>query len=335
MSANDYLRDATIRHEIGLHGLASGTVRKVLGLLAAGEKDLEAQIRRRLSWIADRGYDASDFTLRRLEANLLEIRKALREAYQAAGRELRSDLKALAGDESGFQTSLLSSALPAEIRSAISIIKPAAAELGAIVESRPFQGALLKDWARQLEQSAYTKVRGAVRHGMLLGESIDNIVRRVRGTKAQGFRDGVLAISRREAETVVRTAVSHVAASVKDDVMAANADILRGVVWLGTLDTRTCPVCGIRDGKLYTATDHRPIDHGIPWGAGPGRMHMQDRCTSLPQLKSLRELGFNAEDYPPATRASMNGQVSDRLDFAEWVKTQTAEVQAKVAKARR
>lgn len=329
MTANEALRDLYLRHDIGLHGLQTAAVRKILGLLSASERDIERQIRTRLGWIADRGYNASDFTLRRLEENLLEVRRTMREAYRALGRELRSDLVTLAGREGEWVAQSLSTPVPIELRAVITSIRLDATQLRAIVDSRPFQGALLKDWARQLEQTAYAKVRGAIRQGLLQSETIDQIVRRLRGTKAAKFADGILALSRREAETIVRTAVAHVAQTVRDDTLQANADVLRGVQWVGTLDSRTCPVCSIRDGLTYTL-DHKPQGHGIPWGAGPGRMHHQDRCTSAPVLKSWRELGFDRGELPEGTRASMSGQVPASTTFADWIAKQSAEVQDEV-----
>jgi hypothetical protein len=111
--------------------------------------------------------------------------------------------------------------------------------LNAIVNKQPFQGALLKDWAAKLGEDTFHAVRGAVRQGLLQGEAIGDIVRRLRGTKANGFKDGVLAIQRRNAEAVVRTAVSSVANSAREATWKANDDLVKGVQWVSTLDDRT------------------------------------------------------------------------------------------------
>jgi SPP1 gp7 family putative phage head morphogenesis protein len=334
VSVNDAIRDRLIRRDVWLDRYADSTVRKILGLLAISERDIEAQIRARFAWIADRGYDASDFTLRRLEANLREVRRVLRDAYVAAGRELRADLVALAKDETEATVRAIGGALPAAIEARLSLLRLSGPLLRAIVESRPFQGALLRDWARQLEVAAYTKLRGAIRQGLAQAETIDQIVRRVRGTRKNRYRDGILALTRREAETIVRTSVSHVAQAVREDTYQANSDLVRSIVWLSTLDMRTTSQCQIRDGREYTL-DHRPIGHAIPWGAGPGRLHFQCRSASTPRLKSWRELGFDVNELDAGTRASMNGQVPAATTFGSWITRQPADVQDEVLGKRR
>lgn len=53
------------------------------------------------------------------------------------------------------------------------------------------------------------------------------------------------------------------------------------------------------------------------------------RCTLTPLLKSWEELGMDLPEFDPSTRASMDGQVSDTLDFKEWFDSKGAAFQAK------
>lgn len=310
--------------------LGNGTVSRIIAALNQAERELEMKIRDRLGWIAGRGYDASDFTLRRLEENLLEVRKTLRAAYAAAGRELRSELVSTGGYEADFQHRLLvRTGGDVLLQANIGVARLSPDLVRAIVDKRPFQGGLLRDWARKLEADAFTRLRGAVRQGLLQGESIDQIVRRVRGTRAQRYTDGILELSRRDAQAVVRTATSHVLNSARDDLYEANADLVKGVQWVATLDSRTTAECQVRDGLQYDL-DHRPVGHSVPWGAGPGRLHWGCRSTSVPVLKSWRELGIAGRDATPGMRASFSGQVPGRTTFRDWIKGQPAAVQDEV-----
>lgn len=330
VSANQSLLDAQLRHEALLRRLGNGTVSRIIAALNQAERELEAKIRERLGWIAARGYDASDYTLRRLEENLLEVRKTLKAAYAAAGRELRGELVSIGTYEADFQHRLLvRTGGDVLLQANLGVAKLSPDLVRAIIDRRPFQGGLLRDWARKLEADAFTRLRGAVRQGLLQGEGIDQIVRRVRGTRASKYTDGILELSRRETANVVRTASSHVLNFVRDDLHDANSDLIRSVSWLGTLDSRICHECAIRDGLEYTL-DHKPIGHSIPWGAGPGRLHIGDRCTSHANLKSWRELGIAGRDATPGTRASFSGQVPGRTTFREWIKSQPAAVQDEV-----
>jgi hypothetical protein len=232
VTVNRDLLDRTLRHEIGLRRVASTTVRKIIAALNTAELELERKIRTRLGWIADRGFDASDYTLRRLEANLVEVRKVLTEAYAVAGRALRTELYSVAEYEVGFQQRLITGAARGA-GVAVDLGPGLSREvLRAIVDRRPFQGGLLRDWAKKLEADAFTRLRGGIRQGLLQGEGIDQIVRRVRGTKAARYADGILQLSRRDAESVVRTASMHVLNGARDELFAANGDLVKGAQWV-------------------------------------------------------------------------------------------------------
>lgn len=257
----------------------------------------------------------------------------MKDAYRTVGRELKRDLNDLAKVEARWAANGLSASVEA---SGLNLgVGLAEGELlRQIVAARPFQGALLRDWAAKLERDAFTRVAGAIRQGMLQGESIDKIVRRLRGTRAGKFADGILAISRREAETIARTAVSHVANGARDAVWAANEDLISGLQWVATLDGRTCEVCQPRDGKIWTL-DHKPVGHSIPWGAGPGRLHFSDRCTSTIVLRTWRELGISAAEVTGEQRAALGGFVPSETTFEKWIATQPAAVQNQALGVRR
>jgi SPP1 gp7 family putative phage head morphogenesis protein len=302
-----------------------GIVRQVVGLLAEAERDLVSQIERRLAWIAERGFDASPFTLQRLESNLAEVQSVMREAYGAIGKELKRELDPLARYEAEWSAAELTRGLRG-VGLNLGVGLAEGDLLRQIVVARPFQGGLLKDWARSLLLNDFKRVKSAIRQGLLQGESIDKIVRRIRGTRAANFADGILSIGRREAEAVVRTAVMHVAANAREETWKANSDLVESLTWVATLDARTCEECMIRDGLEYTL-DGKPIGHSVPWLAGPGRLHFNDRCTSVPNLVSWRKLGIRSNEVTGEQRAALDGFVPSTMSFGQWIVTQPAAVQ--------
>ncbi|WP_206615001.1 minor capsid protein [Mesobaculum littorinae] len=209
----------------------------------------------------------------------------------------------------------IQSALPIEM----SVVQPTAQQVYAATMARPFQGRFLREWMAGLEDSVATKVRDAIRIGFVEGETIDQIVRRVRGTKARQFKDGALEISRRNAESIVCTAVTHTANVARQETYQANGDIVGKVQWVATLDGRTTLICASRDGQTF------PVDSGPRPPA-----HINCRSTTVPVTKSWRELGFDIDELEPATRASMNGQVPASQTYGEWLRKQPAEFQDEV-----
>ena len=72
------------------------------------------------------------------------------------------------------------------------------------------EGKLLSQWLSGLSRTTVDQIAAEVNHGVLAGDSVQDIVRRVRGTRPMGFKDGVFAPTRRNAETIVRTSVAHI-----------------------------------------------------------------------------------------------------------------------------
>ena len=120
---------------------------------------------------------------------------------------------------------------------------PPATTLRALVDGTLVMGAPHKEhWARQagdLQQ----RFQDQMREGILAGESVDDLVRRIRGTQANAFKDGIMEIKRSQAAALVRTSVQAVSNAARNATIAANADIFNGVQWLSTLDSRTSDIC--------------------------------------------------------------------------------------------
>jgi SPP1 gp7 family putative phage head morphogenesis protein len=258
MPANDDLRDIEIGHAVGLERLKGRNVRGVIALLNASEAALAEEIRRRLDQFTSPGR-----TLRRADrermAKLLErIRELRKEVYVAIDAEVRQQMIELASYEVGFQARAIQGVVPI----ALELNMPTAGALRAGLFSRPFAGKIMRQWARSLQQTEYRRLESAIRMGFLEGETTDQIVRRIRGTRANRFRDGILQASRRDAEAMARTALNHTANAAREELFDANANIISGLIWIATLDGRTTPVCMARDGQVFpTTSGPRPPAH--------------------------------------------------------------------------
>lgn len=306
MAVNDDLADALTRHQIYLQRYGSATVRKILALL----KRSDAQILERLL-----REDLSALSRTRQERLLTEMRRSFESAYTDATGALQLDLETLATYEGEYQLDLFRRVLPVKLET----VAPSADQLLAAVNSRPFQGKLLKEVYTELSASAFRKVRDTIRAGIVEGRTTDQVVRDIRGRRSMGFRDGILESNRRATETVVRTAINHTANTAREYTYERNGNLIKGVRWNSTLDGRTSAVCRARDGKVYEP------------GKGPRPpAHFNCRSSTSPVTKSWRELGFDIDELPPATRASMNGQVPADQDYDTWLRKQPKAFQEEV-----
>lgn len=328
-TVNEKLQALSLSHQVDFQQLSAGVVHRIIKLLNRTDSDLMRQLTAAL----DRLPPATAFNVERLDALLEAARGVNRQAYAAVSEQLLLELKQVTGYEAGYHHQMLTSSMPGGVTFAVTSITADQAYIAAV--AKPFQGRLLREWMEGLEADRAVRLRDAVRMGYLEGETIPDIVRRVRGTRAGKFNDGILSIDRRNAEAVVRTAVAHVAASVREAMFEANDDLIKAVVWSSTLDMRTSDGCQIRDGKHYHPVTHKPLGHLIPWKGGPGRLHWRCRSASYPVTKSWQELGLSMEQLDPGTRASMDGQVPRDLSYGDWLQQQPAWRQDEVVGATR
>lgn len=319
-TTNERLLDAAINRAVDLQRYSTGVVRRIIATINRFDADLIAQIARALLQV-----EPDSFTITRLEALLASAREINARAYQAAYGAMPAAMRELAGYEAEWQAMNLRAAFPADARAFVRFNAVSVEQVYAAAMSRPFQGGLLRDWQTSGEQGRMQAVRNAIRTGYLEGRTTDQIVRSIAGTRAKQFKDGLLDRSRRSVETMVRTALSHTAGTARNEVFRANEDIIKAVAWISTLDSRTSPICRVRDGLRYTPDDkHKPIGHSVPWLQGPGRAHFACRSTSVPITKSWKELGINLPDISPGSRASMDGQVAAETTYSQWIARQSA-----------
>lgn len=311
-TVNEVIQDRAIRHGIFIERFKAGEVRRILDLYDEVLPDLLDQIEQRLNRIDERGFDTGPATTERLQQMASAIDTATRDLRDRSQARLTSNMFDLAGDEVAFQAGVIKQALPVTF----DMVLPSAQTLRSVVTARPFDGRLLKDWFRGLETAQRDGLKSAVRIGITEGETVQQIARRIRGTRARNFIDGVVALNRRQAEAVVRTTVTHVSTHAREATFEANQDLVKGAQWVSTLDARTCPECMALDGKVFDP--------------GKGRRppaHIGCRCTTAPVLRSWKEIGIDLNEAPPGTRASMNGQVTDTVTYGKWLEGQPPEIQ--------
>lgn len=316
-SINDLIYERALSHAVDLQQYSNQVVKRIMAVLNRSDARLFSELTQALERL-----DPSSFTVERLESLLYSVRSVNRDAYATAGNELRDELKAFVEYESAYQRQALVSLLPVQVH----VAAIDAGALAAAALSRPFQGVLLRDVWSDLDATKMKKVRQSLAQGFAESKTTDQIIRELRGTRAKGFADGLLEVTRRDAEAVVRTALGHFAGYTQDKFVEANTDLIAATVWQSTIDLRVSTICLIRDGKRYTPDTHKPIGHSIPWLGGPGRAHWRCRSHQTYILFSHKELGIDAPEVilRDGTRASLDGQIPKDVKLPEWVKDQSA-----------
>lgn len=297
------------------------------------------------------GRAMTPFSRDRLAKLLKQTRDTISTAYQQIDMLQMQQL----GDVARASAKALLNSINGVLRVEVATVAVTADQLRAIAGKAMIDGRYPKEWwARQDEQLA-DRFAVQMRLGMLKGEGIDQLVRRVKGTRASGYSDGIMDVQRRQAEALVRTSVMTVAGEARKEAIENNQDIIKGVTWRSTLDSRTTAHCVSYDGLSWSLPDYKPIDHDKEWDGGPPA-HWNCRSCSVPVVKSWKELSKNPPDDLPddadtldeairqkykdkgwsdekidslldATRASMDGQVPTAQGFDGWLNGKSEESQ--------
>jgi hypothetical protein len=316
-TVNEVLQDSLILHQVKLQHYANGVATRIIKLISQVDDDLQNEIYKALEKLPP-----ESFTVKRLEKLLESIRELNSIAFADAFDTLDTELKDFTDSEAKYYEATYNKATPIQV----SIASINAEQIYTAAMSQPFQGKLLKEWFSDLEATKAIRIRDAIRMGYVESKPIAEIVRGIVGTKKNKYADGILDISRRNAEGITRTALGHMASFTRDRFFEKNSDVIKAIQWQSTLDNRTSNPCRLRDNKLYTI-DHKPIGHSLPWGGGAGNFHFNCRSFSIGITKSWKELGFDIDEAPISTRQSMNGQVPADLSYGDWLRKQPTDIQ--------
>lgn len=304
MALSDDFADATVRHQVYLQRYKSGVVKNILKLLKNVEDDIISETVKR---------DLEAMSRRDLDKLFVRLRQIIKDGYKPIIAALDDEIKKLSAYEAKWQGNLFANVVPIDI----DFVTPAYEQIYAAAVARPFQGRLLREWYQGLEDGQFIRVRAAIREGFVQGQTTQQIVQAIRGTRSQR---GIIEQSRRGAEAAVRTALAHTANVARSEVYKKNRKVIKAVEWVSTLDGRTTAICRALDGKVYE------VDKGPRPPA-----HVGCRSTTIPVVKSLRELGIKVDENKVAsTRASMNGQVSSELNYDQWLRKQSQSFQDEV-----
>lgn len=251
------------------------------------------------------------------------VESLARETYPAVHRDLRGSLARLGALEGRHTADILVATLgPAG--NAVKFAPPTVNMMKTILDTNPFQGETLAGWSRVQEQGLVRRVRQQVQIGMSAEESIDQLVRRIRGNSngRGGFTGGVMETTTKEARALARTAVTEVANEAALLTYRENPRIVNQVEIVSTLDSRTCPTCIAQGGKRYD------VDSNFPKPA----YHFSCRCFHV-AVVDWAALGLEPPEEGTRAARDANGktvQVPASTDYDQWLRGQPARVQDEV-----
>lgn len=296
---SDSIEDIATRHQVLLERLKSGKAKDYLKVANKFDGELITKLNKL-------GVDSLDQLTKKELNSIVRYSTKLNQKYQKViVKDLNKDLESLAKSDSIFEQQAINSVVTgANAISAANIAFSAA--LAAPISAT---GELLEPFIKNWSKTRINQVNGAIRKGYKEGATLSQMTQRLRGTKANNFKDGLTNLRTRQAEAVIRTSVQHVSTTARLKTWERNKDIIEKYKWRATLDGRTTQQCRSLDGQEFEVGKGNPLPP----------IHINCRSTINFVVKS--ELGLDALDKG-ATRSSLSGAVPANQTYYDWLKTQ-------------
>jgi SPP1 gp7 family putative phage head morphogenesis protein len=328
----DKLFDDAVKTQLYTEQYANGLAKKVQGLLTAAQDEIAGKIAK----IDPTSPTMTKWKQGRLEKLNESISEIVDSTYKDISKLSKDELLELGKFQAANTVNKFNQAIKADIFN-VTLIPD---NVKAIVENTMIDGKIIGDWWKDAKESTKKKLSAAMaagtqalQVGMVQGESIGELINRIRGTKTT---PGIMSLTKREATALTRTSVLQVSNAVRQETFKANADVLDGIEFVATLDTRTTPLCRAMDGKRYDM-EMNPIGHSTPYPGAPP-LHWQCRTTIVAITKAWSELAgpkspLNSEqkksldNISVGMRASMNGQIAGNMTYQDWLLSQPVELQ--------
>lgn len=284
-NVSDVLADAAISRALILQRVANGLSREVGLQYQSIIDDIVKTIKS----------TDNEITIRNMNKLIKELK-----AKVETDLPIYQELNDLGLQEATWAATSINTAVGVDI---VSKIAPASV-IEKIVNTSLMEGATIKSWYQSLDASMQVDLDRAVKLGVSIGETTPQIAKRVQDK---------LLISKSQANTITRTAVATISSKARDATWEENGEIFKAWEWVATLDGRTRKEHAERDGGLWGFVTKEGLnDIGKKFSFRRTPFGWNCRCTLVPVVNSGLELGIDS------TRASMDGQVSSKINFQEW-----------------
>ena len=300
--------DALNQHNSYLQRLSSSSIHEILNHF----DDLSLEMLKQLRDLLDDLNEAEKTTLtsgKYTTASLKEIQGVMTNWQQSISTILPEILDismiALASYESAYIYKLANKRAP--VISGKTLLNKA--------KKKPYAGGQLLDYIfPNVAESVRKKAEYVIRDGVSNGQTNQEIIQRIKGTKARNYADGLLNQTRNVIDAEVRTARAHLSNDVYLQTWSAlGFEYTRDVA---TLDGRTSFGCAVKDGRVQLIG----IGHEKPPYHHRCRT-VQVGCDKDGKLDGLRPFVADnrpVKDIPKDQRDGKVGQVDANTTYKDW-----------------
>lgn len=244
---NTQLRDIAIAHQHMVEQFKTTEVRKVIRLLNQMESDLKDLLAKKSG--------VTNWTRNRQKVLLAQVQELQKVYHAQINATVNGGLKDFGGVEATtYLAEIATIVSPYNINISLNAITPEKVWATAKRNKMMFPDGTtftLSQMLKTFEINDITRTKQAIEQGFILGETLPEIQRKIFST------GGKFNLTKRNAETIVRTGVSHLGNTARDLTYSNNTDIVKGYQWVSTLDERTC-ITG--EASILTKDGTKPME---------------------------------------------------------------------------
>ena len=302
---NEQYLNQTIRRLVYLESLKQSEINN----LSAHLKEIDKLIK---SLMLDD--EMTELTLAEFNKVMTQVKTGVATSLSSYTVAVDASLAAIAIDTYQFEIKSINNAFE-DVKLSGEIDDKKQAKIARLVNNTPLsvtgsEGKTVTDLFNELANNESNKYINHIKLARYEGKTNQQIVQMIRGTRKNGYKDGLMEVTARQAKTIVRTTVQHAAMQGKAEFANDNADILKGKKVIATLDGKTSSQCRALDGQEFDL-DKGPV---FP-------LHHNCRSTYL-----LILLDAYAGRGNTNKRASKDGPVANESYYA-WLKNQPKDFQ--------
>ena len=179
----------------------------------------------------------------------------------------------------------------------------------AILGTYEINGKTILDWMKNWEAGDIERIASACQKASVKSLSVADIVKKINGTRAENYEDGILSTTRKSATMMARTLINGVSNNTRMETIKANSDVIDGIKFLGTLDGKTCSCCAQFDGRIWELNEIASVPRPP--------IHPNCRSAILPwiQLKDAEGNDIDLEYDRPAANADFDKRANSFLKY--------------------
>ena len=244
---NEQYLNQTIRRIVYLESLKQSEINKLTPHIKAIDKLIKEQL------LDD---ELTEMTIKSFNGVVTEIKQGVQAELIAYTDSVSVTLVEAATDSYLYEAKSIDAAFDGFKLASGIVVAEKAKILEKLVKNTPLavkgsEGKTVTDLFNELANNESNKYINHIRLARYEGKTNQQIVQMIRGTRKNGYKDGLMEVTARQAKTIVRTTVQHAAMQGKAKFANDNADIIKGEKWLSTLDGRTSSQCRALDGQVF------------------------------------------------------------------------------------